>query len=52
LIMHGDPVPDRFVTYAAHQWRRPSVQAWLGKAEEAAGGGTYLRMTGVDMNAL
>jgi glutathione S-transferase len=34
LIMHGDPVPDRLVTYAAHQWRRPSVQAWLAKVDE------------------
>jgi glutathione S-transferase len=31
LIMHGDPVPDRLVTYAAHQWHRPSVRAWLAK---------------------
>ena len=35
LVMHGDPVPDRLVTYAAHQWRRPSVQAWLGKVGES-----------------
>ena len=34
LIMHGDSVPDRLVAYAAHQWRRPSEQAWLTKVEE------------------
>jgi glutathione S-transferase len=31
LIVHGDPVPQRLVDYAAHQWQRPSVQQWLHK---------------------
>jgi glutathione S-transferase len=29
LIVHGDPVPQRLVDYANHQWRRPSVQQWI-----------------------
>jgi glutathione S-transferase len=29
LIALGDPVPQRLVDYAAHQWRRPSVERWL-----------------------
>lgn len=29
LIMNGDPVPQRLVDYAQHQWRRPSVQLWV-----------------------
>ncbi len=29
LIVLGDPVPRRLVDYAAHQWRRPSVQKWV-----------------------
>jgi glutathione S-transferase len=29
LIAHGDPVPQRLVDYANHQWRRPSVQQWI-----------------------
>jgi glutathione S-transferase len=29
LIAHGDPVPDRLVDYATHQWRRPTVQQWV-----------------------
>jgi glutathione S-transferase len=33
LIMHGDDVPKRLVAYAAHQWRRPSLQAWLNKTD-------------------
>lgn len=34
LILNGDPVPDALRRYAAAQWQRPSVQAWvaLGKA--------------------
>jgi glutathione S-transferase len=35
LIMHGDVVPERLVTYAARQWRRPSIQAWLTKVSES-----------------
>ena len=34
LILHGDAVPERLVTYATHQWRRPSVQGWLAKISE------------------
>jgi glutathione S-transferase len=29
LIVLGDPVPQRLIDYAAHQWRRPSVQRWI-----------------------
>ena len=31
LIVLGDPVPQRLVEYAAHQWRRPSVEQWILK---------------------
>ena len=29
LIAHGDPVPERLIKYATHQWQRPSVQQWV-----------------------
>jgi glutathione S-transferase len=29
LVTPGDPVPQRLVDYANHQWRRPSVQHWV-----------------------
>jgi glutathione S-transferase len=29
LIAHGDPVPERLVKYATHQWCRPTVQQWI-----------------------
>jgi glutathione S-transferase len=29
LILNGDAVPARLAAYAAHQWRRPSVQQWV-----------------------
>jgi glutathione S-transferase len=29
LVAHGDPVPQRLVDYANHQWRRPTVQQWI-----------------------
>jgi glutathione S-transferase len=29
LILNGDPVPPKLVTYAQHQWQRSSVQAWV-----------------------
>ncbi|MGB6452531.1 MAG: glutathione transferase [Steroidobacteraceae bacterium] len=29
LIALGDPIPKRLADYAAHQWRRPSVQKWV-----------------------
>ena len=31
LIVLGDPVPQRLIDYATHQWRRPSVQQWIHK---------------------
>lgn len=31
LVAHGDPVPQRLVHYATHQWRRPSVAEWIHK---------------------
>jgi glutathione S-transferase len=31
LIVLGDPVPQRLIDYAAHQWRRSSVQQWILK---------------------
>jgi glutathione S-transferase len=29
LVTHGDPVPQRLVDYANHQWSRASVQRWI-----------------------
>ena len=29
LIAHGDPVPERLIKYATHQWHRPTVQQWI-----------------------
>jgi glutathione S-transferase len=29
LVAHGDPVPQRLIEYANHQWRRPSLQQWI-----------------------
>jgi glutathione S-transferase len=29
LVAHGDPVPQRLLDYANHQWLRPSVQQWI-----------------------
>ncbi|BAY28034.1 glutathione S-transferase domain protein [Calothrix sp. NIES-2100] len=31
LILNGDPVPDKLVAYAKHQWQRPSVQLWVNQ---------------------
>jgi glutathione S-transferase len=31
LIVLGDSVPQPLIDYAAHQWRRPSVQQWIHK---------------------
>ena len=31
LVAHGDPVPQRLIDYATHQWRRPSVEQWIHK---------------------
>jgi glutathione S-transferase len=31
LIVLGDPVPQRLIDYATHQWRRPSVEQWILK---------------------
>jgi glutathione S-transferase len=31
LVAHGDPVPQRLIDYATHQWRRPSVEQWINK---------------------
>ena len=31
LIVGGDPVPPSLVVYAASQWERPSVRAWLAR---------------------
>ena len=31
LIAHGDPVPQRLIDYATHQWHRPSVEQWVHK---------------------
>lgn len=32
LVAHGDPVPQRLVDYASHQWHRPSVQQWINQS--------------------
>jgi glutathione S-transferase len=31
LVAHGDPVPQRLIDYATHQWHRPSVEQWIHK---------------------
>ncbi len=31
LVLNGDAVPERLVSYARHQWSRPSVQAWVSQ---------------------
>jgi glutathione S-transferase len=31
LVAHGDPMPQRLIDYATHQWRRPSVEQWIHK---------------------
>jgi glutathione S-transferase len=31
LIVLGDPVPQRLIEYATHQWLRPSVEQWFHK---------------------
>lgn len=31
LIVLGDPVPQRLIDYATHQWRRSSVEQWILK---------------------
>jgi glutathione S-transferase len=35
LMALGDPMPNRLIDYAAHQWRRPSVQRWIHKKRPA-----------------
>ena len=35
LRLNGDPMPQRLADYAALQWQRPSVQAWLGLSRPA-----------------
>jgi len=37
LVLNGDEVPERLAAYAAEQWRRPSVQAWLARNAAASG---------------
>jgi glutathione S-transferase len=34
LVFAGDAVPTRLAAYAAAQWQRPSVQAWVQKGRE------------------
>jgi len=31
LILNGDPLPERLVSYATQQWQRPTVQLWVNK---------------------
>jgi glutathione S-transferase len=31
LVAHGDPMPQRLVDYATHQWHRSSVERWIHK---------------------
>ena len=33
LILNGDSVPERVARYAARQWQRPSIQAFVKRAE-------------------
>jgi len=34
LALHGDSMPLHLISYADHQWRRPSVQQWLTRVTE------------------
>lgn len=36
LVLAGDPVPERLAVYAAQQWQRPSVQAWVELSQSQA----------------
>jgi glutathione S-transferase len=36
LAMHEDVMPDRLAEYARHQWKRPTVQAFLALEREPA----------------
>jgi len=36
LILNGDPVPQKLKDYAAGQWQRASVQAWVRQPRTAA----------------
>ena len=38
LAMHGNPVPDRLISYANHQWRRHIVQQWPQRAGKSKTG--------------
>lgn len=40
LVANGDEVPAVLVEYAAHQWQRPSVQAWIAHADDIGEGAT------------
>lgn len=31
LVLNGDEVPERLVSYAQRQWQRPSVQLWVNQ---------------------
>jgi len=33
LVLNGDPVPERLLAYAQHQWARPTVQQWVHLAK-------------------
>lgn len=35
LIMNGDPIPEKFIQYARHQWQRASVQKWVTLSKTA-----------------
>ncbi|BAY17848.1 hypothetical protein NIES21_36900 [Anabaenopsis circularis NIES-21] len=34
LILNSDPVPENLITYAKHQWQRPSVQLWVNQQRQ------------------
>lgn len=36
LMLNGDAVPERIARYAARQWQRPSIQAFVAHAHAAA----------------
>lgn len=33
LVLNGDTVPEKLVTYAKYQWQRPSIQDWVKKSK-------------------
>lgn len=39
LVLHGDYVPEKLATYARNQWKRASVQQWVGQSRQLSESG-------------